>query len=247
MALLIEDALIDYAENYLYEEESDAQKKSDLVQKWVDSWDVTLYAMDISPSNLAYCKEGIYKFSYSEEIFPVHLEPIFEKRIISENGKRVYARVKRRFREWLKPVQCDLKRDLNVLSAYKTDITMAMNVYPYLEDTITPTLFEVVLKNSTTNDYKIFVSWNDEISKIPNGMMVFDSQPLVLPVKTIDEARILSVIDALDKRGMHRINIPDFLGLMPGQLEDIVDGSEIDMQERINEYHLTRDLADSMI
>lgn len=248
IALLIENALVDYAENYLYEKESDAEKKSNLVQQWVGSWDVSLYAMDINPCHLAHCKEGIYPFPYSDEMgFPSHLESIFEKKILSKDGMRVYGRVKRRFREWLKPVQCDLKHDLNVLFAYKTDITMAMNIYPYLDDVITPLDFEVVLKNATTSDYKIFISWNDTIEKTPNSLMIFDSQPLVLPVKTVDEARILSVIDEIEKRGMYWINIPEFLGIMPGQLENLVDKSEFDMQEKIDEYHLTRDLADSMI
>jgi len=248
MALLIENALVDYAENHIFEKETDVGKKANLVQQWVNSWDVSLYAVDINPCNLAQTKEGIYRFPYSEVVeFPSDLEPLFEKKILSGAEKRIHARIKRRFREWVKPVQCDLRNELEILHGYKTDITMAMNIYPYLDD-ITPLKFESILRTATTRNYKSFVSWNDTIEKLPNNMMVLDSQPLVLPpIRKVNKARILSVIDEIEKRGMYWINIPEFLGLKPGQLEGLIDESGFDIGEKIDNYHLTRDLADSMI
>ncbi|MDX9702565.1 MAG: hypothetical protein RBU23_05920 [Candidatus Auribacterota bacterium] len=249
IASFVEQALLKYARENVYSHITDPIEQTQLVQKWVDRWDVQLFAFDNSVLRLTAAKEGIYLLDEPAVSFlsknTAH-NRLFEAQY-QGNGYYPIKRVNKRLRRWMVPVFVDLDKNFELLNKYPAEITFAMNLVNYLKY---QSLFVRTLTESTNPDYKAFVAYNIAFNDPPVGHGLLPGQLHVVPpknapsVETIERIVTGTRVSSID-------NLRNMLGLTEKQFErfagQTVDVTPKTMFDRIIRDRKNRALVESML
>lgn len=211
LASFVEQALLAYARTKVYADVTDLMERDKLAQQWVDRWDVRVYAFDNSVLRLAAAKEGIYLLDDAAMSFlsshQVH-NKLFEASYTGD-GYYPIKRVNKRVRRWLVPVFVDLNKNYRLLEQFPAEITFAMNVLKYLNDSDAVVRS---MKASTNPNYKSLVAYNINFNDRPADMHAIAGQPFTVPATVpVDFSMLHAIIQHTGLRNTMQIN--SLLGL----------------------------------
>lgn len=220
---VIERALENYARNHIAKDIADKSSKKKLIQQWIDKWDVKLYAMDLNYPRLITAREGNYLIGDKEIDFlnsHSHYKRMFKSIISPAHRKKVqYVKINDRLRRWLIPFAANLSYDSSVIDQYKTEITFAMNILPYIKDKPRETAVELVMA-SNNPDYKSFIAYNRDFFAGPINLEIIDHEPYTTrPAKLPDLSRVYNL--SLSEEIIAPIQLAKILGISQKQLFDI--------------------------
>lgn len=253
IAAVAQQRLKKYARDKVYPHITDEQEKEKLVQMWIDSWDVKVYAIDAVLPRVATAFEGKYRLMASElDVFKSYpdLKDMFS-RMDKVSELEYNVTVTPRLKRWLVPVYCDLDEDMSPVSSVLAEITFSMNLFPYLN--YSENVYKAILSSQNPR-YKTYFAYNETFNSSPSKHYFFqhnelrDSQPHVIPPAIYPDA---VVIESVARR--ENINSIDRLsaifGLSANQIQTImnVDLGVQSTREKISRRRIARELVDSMI
>ncbi|MEW6536179.1 MAG: hypothetical protein AB1454_11245 [Candidatus Auribacterota bacterium] len=233
VAAMVEHALLQYARTVRYAGIEDESERERLVQQWVDSWDVSVFAYDKIPQRFFFMKEGTYEITKAEMRFFDDDYPEYKDMFSSIDTfeDRTFGRIKPRLKRWIRPVQIDLELNPSDLNKTPTEITFAMHILYHLNNKD-----EVIaaLRNSVSPAYQSFIAYNTLISPQKVGT---EEAPFTLSPSTFPPSKL---IEQLIDDGLYtsRDQISSLLGLNANQkyLLEIYFGIRRDMQSLIQQF-----------
>lgn len=253
IAGVVEQRLKRYAREKVYVQISDKNEQEKLVQMWVDSWKVKVYAIDVVLPRLATAYEGKYSLMADElDVLKAHpeLRDMFA-RIDKVNELEYNVTVNQRLRSWIVPVLCDLNEDLSPIRSTISEITFSMNLFPYLD--FSENVYQNILLSQNPK-YKTYYAYNEVFNTAPskhyffNQQNLMNSQPHVIPPSVYPDASLIESvaqrenIDSIEK-------LSAIFGMPVNQIQTIMNvGLDIQStREKIDRRRSARELVDSMI
>ncbi|MCB1196194.1 hypothetical protein KDK77_08410, partial [bacterium] len=213
-AAIIQNALRRFAYSSVYADtRMDKQKRDQLVEQWVDSWDVRIYAFERSFQRSITTQAGVYRVLPQENYFFTSPEgqnyiSLFENGQTLPNPTEEFQRhgiISQRLKNWVIPVLSgDLSANPRILAEYPAEITFMMNMLTYLaNDNARMNLYRFALDSSSTA-YRSFVMYNETFDAPPSNHFILDELPYTIPPLTIP---FLSHIDAVSQI-IHSVDKP---------------------------------------
>lgn len=236
IASVIEQRLILFAEKHIFDGIKTPVVRDKLINEWVDSWNIKIYAFDKVPQRLVVGVEAVYEYIYEirnnmDTFFDEN--PQFKEMLEDVNeltdGRLQTFRVKDRLRRWFVPVYCDMDKDVSMLEEYPSEITFAMNMFKYTDD------FEKIKQavlNTPKNDEKSFFAFNTVL----NGPLIrhgeFTDQPAVVPPSVLPTMEEI-VLTILSSRIVLESELCSYFGISPEELSSILQADTADVVDRL--------------
>ncbi|MCD6459900.1 hypothetical protein J7L67_04450, partial [bacterium] len=243
LASILEQSLFEYAMNNVYAHIEDQAEREKSADKWIDLWNVNVYAFDVGFARLSLGIEGLYSLTSQDKDFLQRFperEKIFDE--VYDSILPVSVKIKERLRRWFHPVYCNLDEDLSSLLRNKGEITFAMNLLTYVKhqkDVID------VLKKSGSLGYKSFLSYNESFDEEPVVHDMIKGQPLVIPPLLLPSRDSLILTAIANKQG-NRAELADYLGISLDEINSILS-SGFNRNEAVNDLAIYDDRADKLV
>lgn len=216
LACLTEQVLIEFAES-LFE---DAPDRGRLIQDWVDSWDVKIYALEREGERIESIVKGEYvvPFNLPSGIHPEArifldnptLDTLFETTVDGSPSLKYNAllRIKKRLRDWVQPVFCDFSGDPYMIRQIPSLFTFYLNTHIYLTKYAPEQAEKVatVVRELNDPDYPSTLFMNIQLDATPEKINRKGNAPYTHPPSEMPDAgKIMAVAQVLGEFNIHKI------------------------------------------
>ncbi|MCD6460515.1 hypothetical protein J7L67_07615, partial [bacterium] len=247
IALLVERTMLAYAQRYVYGNVRSVNDRDRLSKKWLQKWDIRIFALDSNLYNLALIKEGVYNISKDGKDLTSENQGninIFESMKLVGKDYQSTGRVKLLFRNWIIPVYTHLETDLSVLERCPAEITFAFDI-----GVADDSQLHDKLRNTVNPFFKSYLVYNKTLGTKAVDIGLIDGQPHVLPAqKKPTEQAIMQIIDSSYGLSLSSFEeIAGFFGISLNDLNDILEHNQPQPDKKTDNLQKALSLINLMI
>lgn len=183
VAALLERELDKYARNIVCCDISDEDEQHQAVSRWIDRWDVHVYAIDDRYRSLIIAQQGNYELEADEiAFFEAHpdLKQMFSEWVSDARFNRATVTVNSRLKRWLRPIRADIYSYMQMLTDIPAEITIAMDVFA---DRVNGEKLFGQIRDSVNMHYLSYTIFTEDL-------WYLEGQSYLLPPSQLDVAQL---------------------------------------------------------